>query len=95
MKNMLAFLTEYKSEKAKLKAQEEKVNNMLKEIEKYTIENIEEDDNGKRKFTCGQYTVSITKCTRKDIDKKRLENDHPEIIEEYTKTMEYNRTIVN
>ena len=38
MKNMLAFLTEYKSEKAKLKAQEEKVNNMLKEIEKYTIE---------------------------------------------------------
>lgn len=95
MKNLLIFLTEYKNEKAKLKAQEEKVNNMQKELEEYTIGNYEIDNKGRYKFTCGQYTVTVTVCTRTDIDKARLTNDHPEIMEEYKKTTEYTRTRVD
>ena len=94
MKNLLAFLTQYKAKKALLDNLTEEVEAMKKELESYTMENNTPDNNGKYKFTCGQYTVTITPCTRTDIDKKRLEAEKPEIAEEYKKTTEYNRTTV-
>ena len=94
MKNLLAFLTQYKAKKAQLDSLTEEINAMKTELESYTIANNKPDNNGKYRFVCGQYTVTITPCTRTDIDKKRLEAEKPEIAEEYKKTTEYNRTTV-
>lgn len=94
MRNLLAFLTTYKAKKAQLDNLTEEVEAMKKELENYTMENNTPDGNGKYKFTCGQYTVTITPCTRTDIDKKRLEAEKPDIAEAYKKTTEYNRTTV-
>lgn len=94
MKNLLVFLTQYKAKKAQLDSLTEEVEAMKKEIESYTMANNEPDEKGKYKFTCGQYMVTITPCTRKEIDKKRLEAEKPEIAKEYEKISEFNRTIV-
>ena len=94
MKNLLVFLTQYKAKKAQADALNEEVEAMKKELESYTMENNTPDESGKYKFTCGQYTVTITPCTRTDIDKKRLEAEKPDIAEAYKKTTEYNRTTV-
>ena len=94
MKNVLAFLTAYKAKKAQLDSLTDEVNAMKAELENYTKANNIPDENGKYKFVCGQYTVTITPCTRTDIDKKRLETEKPDIAKEYSKTTEYNRTIV-
>ena len=94
MKNLLAFLTQYKAKKALLDSLSEEVETMKKELEQYTISSYEQDEKGKYKFVCGQYTVIITPCKRTDIDKKRLEIEKPEIALEYAKVTEYNRTTV-
>lgn len=94
MMNLLAFLTQYKAKKTQLDNLTEEVEVMKKKLESYTMENNTPDENGKYRFTCGQYTVTITPCTRTDIDKKRLEAEKPDIAEAYKKTTEYNRTTV-
>ena len=94
MKNILAFLTSYKAKKAQFDALKEELENMKTELETYTKENYESDENNKYKFTCGQYTVTITPCTKTDIDKKRLENELPDIARQYLKITEYSRTTV-
>lgn len=92
--NILTYLTEYKAKKALLDNLDKEVKSMKEELEKYTKEKYKPDAKGKYTFTCGQYTVSITPCKRDDIDKKSLESDYPDIAKKYTKTIEYNRTIV-
>ena len=94
MKNLLAFLTKYKTKKAQLDSLTAEVEEMKKELLAYTKGNYEKDESGKIKFTCGQYTVTITTCTRTDIDKKRLAEEKPDIVKEYTKVSEYERTNV-
>ena len=94
MKNILTFLTSYKAKKAQFDALKEELENMKTELETYTKENYTSDENNKYKFTCGQYTVTITPCTKTDIDKKRLENELPDIARRYSKITEYSRTTV-
>jgi len=94
MKNILAFLTAFKAKKARLDKLTEEYESMKKEIESYTMENNTPDENGKYKIVVGQYTITISPVTRTDIDKKRLEQELPDVAKEYEKISTYNRTIV-
>lgn len=94
MKNLLAFLTTYKAKKAQLDTLTAEVENMKAELIAYTKGNHNADGKGKYSFVCGQYTVTITPCTRTDIDKKRLESEMPEVAEKYKKETTFDRTIV-
>ena len=93
MKNLLAFLTEYKTKKAMKDKLEKELDQMKAELEAYTREKVA-PENGKYYFTCGQYEVTITPCRREDIDKKRLQEELPAIAEQYKKIIEYDRTVV-
>jgi len=46
---------------------------------------------GQDKMIIGEYKLSYTDCTRKDIDKKRLEADHGDIYTAYLKETTYKR----
>ena len=46
---------------------------------------------GQDKMTVGEYKVSYTDCTRRDIDKKALQNDHADIYDAYLKESTYKR----
>ena len=94
MKNVLAFLTTYKAKKAELDKLTAEIESMKREITEYTKEKVNADDNGKYTFTCGQYTVTISACTRTDIDKKRLAVELPEIAEQYKTETQYERMTV-
>ena len=48
-------------------------------------------ESGESKKTVGEYKISYTDCTRKDIDKKRLEAVHPDIYATYLKETTYKR----
>lgn len=92
--NILTMLTEYKAKKANLDKEQEELDKLKEEIESYTMENTSPDEKGKYKYTCGQYVVTITPCSKSYIDKTSLETDLPEIATKYTKVTTYNRTIV-
>lgn len=92
MKNVLAYLTEYKAKKAALDKLDEEVKAMKAEIEQYVTTNVQADDKGKYKYTCGQYTVTITPCVKTWVDNAILDCI-PE-AEDFRKETEYNRTIV-
>ena len=92
MKNVLAFLTEYKAKKAELESLEEKVKAMKEEIESFVKANNKPDNKGKYRYTCGQYTVTITPCVKTWIDNAILESV-PE-AENFKKQSPYDRTIV-
>ena len=46
---------------------------------------------GSSKLIIGEYKLSYTDCTRKDIDKKRLEAEQSEIYTAYLKETSYKR----
>ena len=46
---------------------------------------------GQDKMIVGEYKLSYTDCTRKDIDKKRLEAEHGDIYAAYMKETTYKR----
>lgn len=92
MKNVLAFLTEYKAKKAELELLEEKVNAMKAELESFIKANNEPDEKGKYKYTCKPYIVTITPCVKTWVDNAILEAV-PE-AEAFKKQSQYNRTIV-
>lgn len=92
MKNVLAFLTEYKAKKAELENLEEKVKAMKAELENFVKANNKPDEKGKYKYTCGQYVVTITPCIKTWIDNAILETV-PE-AEAFKKQSPYDRTIV-
>lgn len=92
MKNVLAFLTEYKAKKAELENLEEKVKAMKAELETFIKANNEPDEKGKYKYTCGQYVVTITPCVKTWIDNAILDTV-PE-AEAFKKQSPYDRTIV-
>ena len=94
MKNVLAFLTSYKAKKAELDKLTAEVESMKKELIDYTKEKVNADEKGKYTFTCGQYTITISACTRTDIDKKRLAVELPEIAEQYKTETQYERMTV-
>ena len=47
-------------------------------------------ERGETKLIVGEYKISYTDCTRKDLDKKRLEADLGDLTE-YTKVTTYKR----
>ena len=47
--------------------------------------------NGESKMVVGEYRLSYTDCTRRDIDKKRLESEHKAIYDAYMKENTYTR----
>jgi len=49
---------------------------------------------GVSKMIIGEYKLSYTDCTRKDIDKKRLQAEHSELYDEYIKETNYKRFTV-
>ena len=93
MKNILTFLTSYKKKVTELEALKKEVDTMKAELNAFTKENGIETEKG-FSFVCGQYTVTITECTRSDIDKKELSARYPQIAEELTTTTTYERTSV-
>jgi len=46
---------------------------------------------GQDKMTVGEYKLSYTACTRKDIDKKRLEVEAPTVYAAFLKETTYRR----
>ena len=46
---------------------------------------------GQDKMIIGEYKLSYTDCTRKDIDKKRLETEHKALYDAYLKETTYKR----
>ena len=94
IKNILAFLTELKSTKAKADELKEKYDGMVAELIEYATGKHERDEKGSIKFTVGQYTVNISHCVRNGIDEKRLKAEKPDIATEYAKVTEYDRTTV-
>jgi len=92
MKNVLAFLTEYKAKKAELDKLEESVKAMKTELVRYVKENNVPDEKGKYKYTCGQYVVTITPTTKTWIDNAILESI-PE-AESFKKQTTYDTTTV-
>ncbi|MDR2044246.1 MAG: hypothetical protein LBQ15_07755 [Clostridium sp.] len=50
-------------------------------------------ERGESKLIVGEYKVSYSDCTRKDLDKKRLEADLSD-LSEYTKITSYKRFAV-
>lgn len=89
MKNLLTFLTSYKAKKAQLDALKDEVDAMKAELLGYALENYDRDEKGKLKFTCGQYTVTVTACKRTDIDRKALEAFDAELAKKFEKISEY------
>ena len=49
---------------------------------------------GESKLIIGEYKISYTDCTRRDLDKKRLEADHGDIYAAYTRETSYKRFAV-
>jgi len=49
---------------------------------------------GVSKMIIGEYKLSYTDCTKKDIDKKRLQAEHGELYAEYLKETSYKRFTV-
>ena len=49
---------------------------------------------GQDKMIIGEYKLSYTDCTRRDIDKKRLEAEHGDIYTAYLKETTYKRFAV-
>ena len=94
MKNLLAFLTAFKAKKTQLKNLEKEVETMQSELLGYIGENYTKDENGKIRFTIGQYTVTLTECERESVDKKQLEEKYPEIAKEVKKISTYDRLTV-
>jgi predicted phage-related endonuclease len=47
------------------------------------------------KMTIGQYTLTYSDCSRRDIDKKALANEHNEIYNAYLKESFYKRFTVS
>ena len=50
---------------------------------------------GESKMIIGEYKLSYSDCTRKDIDKKALEADHAEIYSAYLRETTYKRFSVS
>ena len=50
---------------------------------------------GQEKMIVGEYKLSYTQLTRKDIDKKSLAADHPDIAAAYTKESTYRKFLVS
>ena len=93
MKNILAFITSYKKKVADCERLKKEIEEMKTELNAFTKENGTKTEKG-FSFVCGQYTVTITECTRSDIDKKELSVKYPQIAEELTTTTTYERTSV-
>ena len=93
MKNILAFLTMYRKKVNELDNLKKEVESMKTKLNEYTKENGTKTEKG-FSFVCGQYTVTITECTRTDIDRKTLSAKYPEIAEELKTETTYERTTV-
>lgn len=50
---------------------------------------------GETKVIAGQYKITYSEISRKDIDKKRLETEQPEIFTAYQKATSYMRLLVS
>ena len=94
MKNLLAFLTTYKTKKAQLDMLEEEVEAMKKELVAYASGKYPRDEKGKIKFTHGQYVITISLVKRSDIDKTTLKEKYPDIAKELATSSEYDRVSV-
>lgn len=94
MKNVLAYLTEYKSKKAELDKLETEVKAMKNEIANYVLSKVERDEKGKAIYTCKPFTVTVTLCKRTGLDEKAIRELFPEIAKEHETETEYDRVIV-
>lgn len=79
-------LTQYKTLSAKIKEMEKKLENLKSEIISELEVNTEK--------RVGQYTISLKEVSRKDIDKKQLQLDYPEIYGKYETVTTFNRLTV-
>ena len=93
MKNLLAFLTKYKALKAKEDELHSEVESMKSELLTYIGNNYARED-GKIKFTCGQYIVTLTEVARNGIDEKALKEKFPEVASQVAKITTYDRLAV-
>ena len=94
MKNVLAYLTEYKAKKAELDRLDEEVKAMKKEITDYVLSRVERDEKGKAKYVCKPFTVTVTLCKRIGLDEKTIRELYPSIAKENETVTEYDRVTV-
>ena len=94
MKNVLAYLTEYKSKKAELDKLENEVKAMKKEITDYVLSKVERNEKGKAEYTCKPFTVTITLCKRIGLDEKTIRELYPDIAKANETVTEYDRVTV-
>ena len=91
MKNVLAFLTEYKSKRAELDELKKLVDGMKDELTEYVLSR---DEKGKATYTCKPFVVTITECTRTGLDEKTIRELFPDIAKEYETVTTYDRVTV-
>lgn len=84
--SLLALLTAYKAEKARIDEREKELESMKEEI----IARM----NGQETVVCGQYKAENKPVSRTTIDGKSLRADMPEVADKYEKTTVYNRFTV-
>lgn len=95
MKNVLAYLTEYKAMKAEYDKLEKQLDAMKKEISEYVLSKTERNENGKATYICKPFTVTVTECHRTKLDEKTIKKLYPEIAKENTITTVYDTVKVN
>ena len=85
MKNLLATITTYKAKKAE-------ADKLMKEADKIKAELIGYmKEKETTSIVIGQYTLTITECTKTSIDEKLLRERYPDIAQEAEKVTTYER----
>ena len=87
--NIIATLTHYKALKAQMDSIKEELDSIKSDVIDYMASN---DCNGK--MTVGQYTVTITECTKTSLDEKAIRERFPDIAKEYERKTVYDRFVV-
>ena len=84
--NILITLTEYKTKKAKLEELKAEIESLKNDIVEYMGD--------EKKLVVGQYTATITDCTKNTLDEKAIRAELPDVAEKYNRVTEYTRFTV-
>ena len=89
MTNMEARIKEYREYKRMAEEMQNMADSIADELKAAMM------DAGRDQMIVGEYKLSYTDCTRKDIDKKRLEAEHKALYDAYLKETAYKRFLVS
>ena len=87
--NIIPTLTHYKALKAQLDSIKEELDSIKSDVIDYMIAN-----DCKGKMVVGQYTVTVTECTKTSLDEKAIRERFPDIAKDFERKTVYDRFIV-